>query len=281
MNDHSVHGFKYTETDRPFPVAAISHERFRPTATTKQCIHPDLWVLDYCIINSGKFALENLPWQKRPLNTAHLYPPGKLYMEAADPGKSKSGFFLFKGESAALRRLVDNPAGFAQIIDRNLALQDLLRAGVQAASAGNQGYWQLNMIFCKLMEILEHLTRDEEIPWRYTLADHPVENLTVPQKIAAYLEQNYQNRLTLDILAERFKCSKSNIVHKFKQEYGESAMEMLIRIRVEQSLPLLLSGHTLKEIAEAVGFANEFYYSRLFRKTMGISPKNYRQSHVK
>jgi AraC-like DNA-binding protein len=279
MNSYTVHGFRYTDTDRPTPVAAIIHERFRQNPTPNQCLHPDLWALDYCISNSGKFSLENVPWQKRPLNTAHLYPPGKLYMESAESGRSRSGFFLFKGESAALRRLVDNPAGFAQIADQDMYLLDLLRAGVKAAAAGNQGYWQLNIVFCKLMEALEHLIPDEKIPWRYTLADHPVENLTLPQKIAAYLEQNFQNRVTLDMLAEKFKCSKSNIVHKFKQEYSESAMEMLIRIRVEQSLPLLIAGHTLKEIADAVGFANEFYYSRIFRKIMGTSPKNYRLCH--
>lgn len=52
-------------------------------------------------------------------------------------------------------------------------------------------------------------------------------------------------------------------------------MEMLMRIRVERSIPLLLAGYSLKEIAKKVGVANEFYYSRISRKIIGVSPREY------
>ncbi len=277
---YNIYGFRYPDSfSPPYPVAAMIQERHRPAAVQNSCLHPDVWVLDYCMTNPGKFALKNLPWQARPQNVAHLYPPGTHYMEAGEAGTTKSGFFLFKGETPTLRRLVNNYAGFAQIADHDLHLYDLLRAGAKAASTGNKGYWQLNIVFSQLMDALEQLSADNLIPWKYTAVGHPVENLQLPQKIAAYLEQNYRSKISLDKLAAVFQCSKSTIVHKFQQEHGESAIEMLMRIRVEQSIPLLISGCTLKEIAEAVGFANEFYYSRVFRKITGVSPKTYRTQH--
>ena len=47
------------------------------------------------------------------------------------------------------------------------------------------------------------------------------------------------------------------------------------RIRVEQSLPMLQLGRPLKEIAQAVGFPNQFYYSRVFAQVMGLAPSRY------
>ena len=280
MNNYSIHGFRYPELEvRPYPAAAIIQERTRQFSSSSNCLHPDVWVLDYVLQGSSRFSVGGLPWQLRPANTAHLYPPGTLYMESEDPGRSKSGFFLFKGESSALLRLVDNSAGFAQIIDNNRQLLNLLRAGTAAAARGNRGYWQLYAIFGEVMELLEYQLVPGSFSWQYELSTEAAEKQSLATKVAGFLEENYRQRLTLDEIAAKFQCSKSTLVHQFRQEFGESVFEMLMRIRVEQSIPLLIAGNTLKEIAEAAGFASEFYYSRVFSKVMGISPGHYRNKH--
>jgi AraC-like DNA-binding protein len=277
MDNYSFHGFYYPESEgRPYPVAAIIQEWTRQFSSSKNCLHPDVWVLDYVLQDSGRFSVGGLPWQPRPANTAHLYPPGTLYSESCDPGLCKSGFFLFKGESCVLRHLTDNPAGFAQIIDNNRQLLHLLRSGTAAAVRGNRGYWQLYAIFGKVMEFLEHQLVPGSFPWQYELSADAAKKQSLASKVAGFLVENYRRHLTLDEIAAKFHCSKSTLVHQFRHEFGESVFEMLMRIRVEQSIPLLISGNTLKEIAEATGFASEFYYSRVFSKVMGISPGHYR-----
>lgn len=280
MNNHSIRGFRYPESEaRPYPVAAIIQERTRQFPASSNCLHPDVWVLDYVFQDSGRFSVGGLPWQLRPGNSAHLYPPGTLYMESGDPGRIKSGFFLFKGESTALRRLVNNPAGFAQIMDNDRQLLNLLRAGTAAAARGNRGYWQLYAIFGEVMELLEQQIVHGSASWQYVLSTEAVEKQSLASKVAGFLEENCRDHLTLDEIAAKFQCSKSTLVHQFRKEFGESVFEMLMRIRVEQSIPLLIAGNTLKEIAEAAGFASEFYYSRVFSKVMGVSPGNYRSKH--
>lgn len=277
MNHNTFYGFTYPDiSNRPYPIAAIIFEQRRTTYVQRRCQNKDAWVLDYSINWPGKFALQEMPWQERPQKVAHLYPPGKVYMEAISAGASKSSYILFKGDSGTLRKLVDNYAGFAQIVDTDSRIMNLIREGAQAAANGYQGYWRLSEVFSRIMDILEHVLPDGSEPWRYRLNEQPADNHSLAKQIKIYLEQNYQKHITLDSIATEFNCSKSTIVHKFKKENVESVMGMLMRIRVEQSIPLLLSGTPLKEIAAVVGLPNEYYYSRIFRKIIGMSPKDYR-----
>ncbi len=78
------------------------------------------------------------------------------------------------------------------------------------------------------------------------------------------------------MIASDLGVSISSLAHRYKMEKGENVMDTLLRIRIEQSLPLLSSGLPLKFIAENVGFCNEFYFSRQFRRLQKQSPGSWR-----
>ncbi len=80
------------------------------------------------------------------------------------------------------------------------------------------------------------------------------------------------------MIARALGVSESGLSHRYRQESGETLFDTLLRIRVEQSLPLLQSGKRLKNIAPEVGFSNEFYYSRIFKRIYGKPPASYRNT---
>ena len=83
------------------------------------------------------------------------------------------------------------------------------------------------------------------------------------RRVKKYLEQHFSEPVTVRKIARELGVSESSLSHRYRLESGETLFDTLLRIRTEQSLPLLQNGRGLKDIAEETGFSNEFYYSRL------------------
>ncbi len=102
------------------------------------------------------------------------------------------------------------------------------------------------------------------------------------RKIEEYLRTNYQQDITLQEIADRFYLSREHISRKFKQEYHETITDYVTRIRMEKSKELLAKpGFKIYEIAYHIGYHNEKYFSKVFKKFYGITPNEYRTSVVK
>ncbi|OMF19282.1 hypothetical protein BK133_29940 [Paenibacillus sp. FSL H8-0548] len=94
-----------------------------------------------------------------------------------------------------------------------------------------------------------------------------------------YLQENYADRVTLDELAELLDCSVSYLSRKFKQSVGKSPIDYMIAVRIDKAKELLLNTDaTLQEIAESVGFADDSYFNRMFKKQVGMSLGQYKAS---
>lgn len=92
-----------------------------------------------------------------------------------------------------------------------------------------------------------------------------------------YMAENYNKPLTLNDAAEEAGLSPSYFSALFRQVVGTSFSEHLCRIRVEESKRLLLSSDfSLAEIAVAMGFNDQSYYCKVFRRIVGLPPGQYR-----
>lgn len=99
------------------------------------------------------------------------------------------------------------------------------------------------------------------------------------QNIEEYLRSNYQSEINLQEIAERFFLSKEYISRKFKQEYGETLTDYLMKIRVQKAKELLVIEHVkIYEVAYDVGYQNEKYFSKVFKKVAGVTPNEYKNS---
>lgn len=97
--------------------------------------------------------------------------------------------------------------------------------------------------------------------------------------IQAYMQDNIHQSLDLDDLAEVAHLSKYHFSGRYKALTGYSPIKHFLHMKVEYACQLLDSSDlSVKAIAAAVGYEDPLYFSRLFRKTMGLSPRAYRSS---
>ncbi|WP_244862522.1 helix-turn-helix domain-containing protein [Paenibacillus sp. J22TS3] len=96
------------------------------------------------------------------------------------------------------------------------------------------------------------------------------------ERSITYLENNFHEKITREQLAQIAGVSSSHYSILFKQLTGCSPTEYLFRLRVHRAKELLLDRHsTLREIAQKVGYKDEFYLSRRFKQQTGETPSSY------
>lgn len=103
----------------------------------------------------------------------------------------------------------------------------------------------------------------------------------VIHKVVHYMHSHYDEKLTLSETAKTVYLSPSYLSRIFKQETGISFNTQLNNIRVEKSKELLLSGEIrLADIAPLVGFEDQSYYTKVFKRTTGMLPSMYRDKNT-
>lgn len=94
-----------------------------------------------------------------------------------------------------------------------------------------------------------------------------------------YIQNHYREQVTLDSLAEQFNYSSRHLSMQFKRKTGYSPIDYLIQTRLAKARTLLVrSDATLGEIAAEVGYSDVYYFSRIFKKHVGISPIQYQRN---
>ena len=96
-------------------------------------------------------------------------------------------------------------------------------------------------------------------------------------QIRQYIEKAYHENITLTSLAEEYHMDASYLSRVFSQTYGETIITYLTRIRMEQAMELMKDEEKkLETISFLVGYDDYNYFSRVFRKKVGLSPRDYR-----
>ena len=97
--------------------------------------------------------------------------------------------------------------------------------------------------------------------------------------LADWIEENYSKNVSLDDVSRILNISPYYFSKLFKEDTGEGFVEYVTRIRIDKAKELLSeSEYSMKEICSMVGYSDPNYFSRIFRKTVGISPTEYKGS---
>ncbi|MBD1382030.1 helix-turn-helix transcriptional regulator [Metabacillus arenae] len=100
--------------------------------------------------------------------------------------------------------------------------------------------------------------------------------------IKFHIDEHYQEDITLNFLSQRFHISSYYLVHVFKKSTGFSPIQYMIRRRIGEAQSLLINTNdSITKIAGMVGYDNTSYFTKLFSKTVGMSPNKYRQLWIK
>lgn len=98
------------------------------------------------------------------------------------------------------------------------------------------------------------------------------------KSVICYLRDNYNKKITLDEIAKTVLYDKYALCREFKKYMGKTIIEDLNNYRCLKAMDLLSSGHTVAETAELCGFDNFSYFSKTFKKFMGILPSVYKDN---
>ena len=128
----------------------------------------------------------------------------------------------------------------------------------------------LEILCQKLQEIVEAFS---ESMFNYI----PSKNNELIKKAMLYISENFSTPLTLEAVADQIHLHPAYFSSLFKQSTGSSFKEYLNMVRIEESKRLLANtDFSIIDIAMAVGFEDQSYFSKVFKKYTGLTPKQFR-----
>ena len=128
----------------------------------------------------------------------------------------------------------------------------------------------LDTLCYKLQEIVETFS---ESMFNYI----PSRNSELIKKAMLYISEHFSNPLTLEEVAAYVHLHPSYFSTLFKSSTGSSFKEYLNMVRIEESKRLLSNtDYSIIDIAVAVGFEDQSYFSKVFKKYTGLTPKQFR-----
>lgn len=99
--------------------------------------------------------------------------------------------------------------------------------------------------------------------------------------VLRYVEENYRREIRLSELAELMNISTMYFSNLFKQVFHISPKQYILQKRLNEGQRLLLESElSIKEIAYAIGFENENYFSEFFSSKVGVSPRKFRNRRI-
>ncbi len=105
------------------------------------------------------------------------------------------------------------------------------------------------------------------------------ENNLLICNIKKFIDENYaSNSLTLKYISDKFHINSCHLSSTFKKVTSETLIEYITKKRINEAKKLLLNTDLkISDISEKVGYLDCYYFSRLFKKYVGISPLKFKQ----
>ena len=95
--------------------------------------------------------------------------------------------------------------------------------------------------------------------------------------VSKYIMENISDKISIKMLADKMHLSESRFYHVFKNYFGLSPKEYILRCRISKSCTLLSGGSLrITDIAQECGFCSASYFTEIFGKHMNCTPKEYR-----
>lgn len=107
---------------------------------------------------------------------------------------------------------------------------------------------------------------------------HPQKHLQRLRDIISFIQENYDQDISLDDVAAHVNICKSECCRFFKKHMDMTIFEYLLFLRIQNSLTFLKDGESITKTAGLVGFSSPAYYGQIFKRYMKCTPKEYRDT---
>jgi AraC-like DNA-binding protein len=131
--------------------------------------------------------------------------------------------------------------------------------------------FQTKMLFCNVLEEMFVCVRNQSNGGSQALFE----------QVSAYIHEHYNEHLTIPRLAEQSGVNRNRLAYVFNRYAGMGPGDYLLRYRLNQAKEMLLAANVpVREIAQAVGFSDPLYFSRVFKKQFGVAPREVREKFI-
>lgn len=259
-------------TDIGYYPHAMHHYRERPNGVEQ-------YILIYCIKGSGwysvygkKYEMRENQWAIIPKRAPHLY--------ASNNSNPWTIYWLhFSGNQAAAYgencyTPSEIPSGLtSRIADRNNLFEEIFLTLSDNYSVDNLRY--VSSMLYTYLATFRYLKNFR----KYNAQQERIDTKDIVSSAVRYMNENLEKNLTLSDVANYIGYSKSQFSLIFRNSTGHSPLNYFNLLKIRYACQLLeTTDLKIKQICSKVGIDDNFYFSRLFTKIVGIPPKRYRQS---
>ncbi|WP_168735703.1 helix-turn-helix domain-containing protein [Cohnella fermenti] len=220
----------------------------------------------------GKFSLEldGVPYEMQPGTIVHAGPDMRVKIDSADP--TKPWRFAVVHYWVPPHEGEDYPLAhrhFPIAMNENAKIPDLIHQLFELQSApGAAAHFRGKLLFTNLLgEFIESAERRL-----------PNTEVILIEQVMEFIRQKHAEPLSIAQIAEHFKMDRRKLAASFERHVGLSPSSYMIECRLLKAKELL---HTcdcsIKQIAECVGYMDNLYFSKAFKKKTGCSPSEFRQ----
>ena len=189
-----------------------------------------------------------------------IFPPGTRHSH-----KSQTGFSNIFVRKIKPPFTIENAVSYLDNTDMLVNLANMIYINYM------QKEFNYEAINQKLLETLfEYIKRLRGKSSRYEFV----------QKFKDIITENFSNpSFEIPTEAEKLGISFDYMRHCFKEETGMTPLEYLTQIRIEQAKNHLMNSfiYSISEIAGICGFSDQYYFSKVFKKTTGVSPREFKK----
>lgn len=242
--------------------------------------------LAYVMSGSGKYKIDEQIYEIKDGDLLILN-PGVMHESLTDETQDEATTEFFVAFSDI--KLQDYPpnylpvAGGGYIIHTNGEFRQKIGRLCAAMEAENmvckEGRYFMLKSYLMQMILLVVREQSETISSAAGCAFESVNKKHVVEKMVTYFEEHYNEKISLNTIAENMYLSPFYISRIFKGEVGDTPIHYLINIRLEKARELLEidKDSSIQEIAAMVGYEDAYHFSKLFKKRYGMSPSQVRK----
>lgn len=227
------------------------------------------WVLVICIQGKGFYDPEGLGRRQLGAWDAFMIPPGRAHRYGSEELSSWELMWVhFSGSCSA--EAADTVSGGQEVFSLRPREESLKEFSMLCEILDKPVSPIMYERACgRLWHLLGCLSGDRKhgIASRGSLVVRTLE----------IMEQSISSSLSLSELSERLGVSPQYLCRSFSHYCGHSPMEHLTQMKIRRACLLLdLTADRISEVSSAVGYEDPYYFSRVFKRVMGLSPRDYR-----
>ena len=225
----------------------------------------------------------------------------QMYKSSGDPGEKSYPYELERqmiskvktGNSKDAKKILNDLLGYVLLSKdndletikyRSIELCSLLSRAAIEGGAQTDHILRVNNNYLKQLEKTDTIDtlcfKLQECVDAFTesmFSEKPSENSEVIKKAMGYISAHFAEKITLDDVAKDVHLNPAYLSTIFKQSTGSSFKEYLTLVRIEESKRLLANtDYAILDVAVATGFDDQSYFSKVFKRCTGLTPKQYR-----